>query len=120
MRVLVCGSRTWTDAPAIYRALAEQGCGYAPFTLIHGAARGADSIAAEYAREREAEVLAFPADWNRYGKAAGMIRNKQMLEEGKPELVLAFWDGESRGTQNMIDLATKAGVPVRVIKSEGA
>jgi hypothetical protein len=116
VRVLVCGSRNWTNTGAIYSKLAEYGCGYAPFTLIHGNARGADSIAADYAKDRAKEILAFPANWNLYGKAAGAIRNRQMLEEGRPELVLAFWDGVSKGTWHMINLARKAGVKVEIIK----
>ena len=86
-------------------------------TVIHGAARGADSIAGEVARQLHCEVLAFPADWDTHGKAAGMIRNRRMLDEGKPELVVAFTDdlSESRGTKDMVTRAKAAGVPVYVI-----
>lgn len=64
------------------------------------------------------DIMAFPAEWNKYGKKAGYIRNAQMLEIGKPDLVLAFWDGVSRGTKMMIDLAKKAGVEVRIISAK--
>src|SRR5271157_4556092 len=113
MRVLVCGSRTWNDYGKIVRELV--GLGAAPHTIIEGGAKGADLLA-----QRAALALNWPwqevkADWDKYGRAAGMIRNKQMLVEGQPDLVLAFWDGVSRGTANMIELAKKANIPVKVI-----
>lgn len=123
MRVLVCGSRTWTDAIEIRRALVDafdentrKG-----HVLIHGAARGADNLSEEIARTLQREgygiiIEAYPADWVKQGRRAGYVRNEQMLREGKPDLVLAFWDGQSRGTRMMIELARKAGVPVRVIE----
>lgn len=128
MRILVCGSRNWTDAALIETALQDvvddNGIGFddnmQSLVVIHGAARGADLIAASFAKAWEAQgrpisTLAFPADWRTHGKAAGMIRNRQMLTEGKPDLVLAFWDGHSKGTANMIELAKKAGVKVKVL-----
>lgn len=82
-----------------------------PFSVvIHGAARGADTLAAEWARDRGIPVLPFPADWDSHPRAAGPIRNAQMLREGKPDVVIAFPGG--RGTANMIDQAERAGVPV--------
>lgn len=98
-------------------------------TLIHGAALGADIMAAglvedsnlQYAdSEYWTEILPFPADWNRYGKSAGYIRNQQMLDEGKPDMVLAFVDKpleESKGTRNMVHLAKLAGLPTYVIQA---
>jgi hypothetical protein len=88
-------------------------------TLIHGDARGADRTSevvftSGYFKNMP-EVLKFPANWNAHGKAAGYIRNKQMLDEGEPDLVMAFWDGVSPGTKNMVSQAEKAGVPVKVI-----
>ncbi len=79
-------------------------------TLIHGAARGADSMAGQYGAEMGLKVQAFPADWATHGRAAGPIRNRQMLVEGKPDLVIAFAGG--RGTANMMVQAREAGVPV--------
>jgi N-acetylmuramoyl-L-alanine amidase CwlA len=125
----VCGSRTWTDGKAIYEALAQFGRAAkfeGELTVIHGAARGADMLADGAARELKEwsdahlinwciSILAFPADWKKHGKAAGYIRNKQMLEEGKPDLVLAFWDRKSKGTASMIKLAIDAGVSVKIV-----
>lgn len=89
-------------------------------TLIHGAARGADALADEWAvQDGDSEGLtveAYPAAWDKYGKRAGYIRNQQMLDEGDPDIVVAFRSaGESRGTDIMIDLAREAGVPTYVV-----
>ena len=88
-----------------------------PLTIIHGCAKGADSIAGRVAEKNGWSVEEYPADWNYYGNGAGIIRNRQMLKKGKPDLVLAFWDGKSRGTANMIELAERAGVTVKVIRA---
>ena len=111
MRVLVCGSRHFNNRALLSSTLN----GISISVLIHGAARGADTMAERYAEDRGIPVEAFPADWVTFGKGAGPIRNRQMLVEGKPDLVVAFLAPNSRGTQNMIDQATKAGVPVKVI-----
>lgn len=122
MRVLVCGSREWTDTWSIWTFLdgitwPDEVTGDKT-VLIHGAARGADTLAAEWAMVRlePDQCESFPADWEKHGKRAGYIRNRQMLEEGKPDVVLAFrCEGESPGTDMMVKLARDAGVPVYVI-----
>lgn len=111
MRVLVCGSRNFTDKEKMERVLDE----YRITTILQGDARGADRLSADYGRARAIPVESFPADWNSFGKGAGPIRNGQMLTIGQPDLVIAFWDGQSRGTKNMIDQATEAGVRVEVV-----
>lgn len=84
--------------------------------LITGGAPGADTIAQEWARCTGCTNEVYPADWATYGKRAGFIRNKRMLEEGKPSFVLAFrMEGESRGTDMMVKIAEAAGVHARVI-----
>ena len=87
-------------------------------TIIQGEARGADLIAKSVARAQGCPIECYPADWAQYGKAAGPIRNKQMLDEGKPDLVLAFSEdiGSSRGTANMVMQARKRGIEVRVFE----
>jgi hypothetical protein len=117
MRVLVCGGRDYTDREKMDRVLRLVDDARGPIkTLIHGAARGADSLAAKWARDTGldefGEVLAFPANW-RDGKRAGPIRNQQMLDEGKPELVIAFPGGA--GTADMVRRARAAGVEVQLI-----
>lgn len=81
--------------------------------VISGMARGVDSVAVNWADAYGLKCHKFPAEWDKYGKKAGYIRNKQMLEEGKPDLVIAFPGG--RGTQMMVDLARKANVEIIVI-----
>lgn len=116
MRVLVCGSRGWQDYLTIYGALmAVKPYGDAYVTIVHGAARGADSLAEQAAEALYWPVEAYPADWDKHGKAAGPIRNKRMLDSGI-DLVLAFtvtWP-PTPGTANMIKIAAEAGVPARI------
>ncbi len=128
LRVLVCGGRDYNNKDKIYRVL--NGLNGTPLgdkpnltwmarpdlIIISGMARGADTIAADWAVTNFVPVWEFPADWKGHGKAAGFIRNRQMLDEGKPELVIAFPGG--RGTQMMVELAHKEGVAVEIIKDE--
>ena len=113
MRVLVCGSRDWTDETRIFQQLLLLPPGT---EIITGAARGVDRIAADNARLLEFPVREFPADWNRHGRSAGFIRNNEMLNED-PDLVIAFWDGQSRGTAHTIREAEKRGIPVQIIRA---
>lgn len=118
MRVLVCGSRTYDDRPTMFRemlALTKEH-GASNLTLIHGAAKGADSMAAAIATQLQWDLIVpFPADWERYGRSAGAKRNKQMLVEGKPDHVIAFKDKpNSVGTDMMIRFATEAHVRTTV------
>lgn len=112
MKVLICGGRHWKDRRMIRDCMRSLPAGT---TVIHGAARGADKIAGEVAGDLGLKVMAFPADWQRLGKAAGPVRNLLMLEQN-PDEVWAFHDNlaESRGTKNMLSLATKKGVQTRI------
>lgn len=116
MRVLVCGDRNWTD----YRLLSDTLDGFIGdiSCIIEGECRGADRMARDWALRAGVRVLRFPAGWERYGKAAGVIRNQQMLEQGKPDLVVAFHNDieHSRGTRDMVYRARIAGVKVMIIK----
>jgi hypothetical protein len=113
MRVLVCGGRDFSDREKLASALDAIHL-RTPFSvLIHGAAPGADTLAGEWARERGIAVVPFPADWKGQGRAAGPIRNKRMLDEGRPDLVVAMPGG--RGTANMVSQAENANVAVKVI-----
>lgn len=109
MRVLVCGGRDFTDYALLERMLDE----LTITTVIEGEARGADKLSAVYAGYRGIPVERYPADWNKFGTRAGPIRNSAMLAKGKPDCVVAFPGG--KGTANMIDQATKAGVEVRIV-----
>ena len=114
MRVLVCGGRDFTDARLLNRTLDELHFKTPITLLIHGNARGADLLADEWAFDRTVKVKRFPADWIRHRNSAGPIRNKQMLVEAKPELVVAFRGGA--GTSDMMTQARRAGVEVREIR----
>lgn len=127
-RVLVCGSRRWTDADIIDRVLNGILDATESLTVIEGRQRGADVMAGDWVRRAKlanqdnpylvVDHLPFPANWTTYGNAGGPIRNQSMLSEGKPDVVIAFHDdiaGGSRGTKDMCDRASKAGVPVYVV-----
>jgi|ERR1019366_1367921 hypothetical protein len=120
MRVLVCGDRNWNDDDAIRRELNRVLADYVgeSVIVIEGEARGADSIGRVVAEDLGIDVKKFPADWEKYGNAAGPIRNQQMLDEGKPTYVLAFHNDitHSKGTADMVLRARKAGIPVKVVK----
>lgn len=86
--------------------------------IIAGSAKGIDTAAVDYAVANWQEFEEFPADWNKHGRSAGPIRNQQMLDEGKPDLVVAFPGPESVGTWDMIRRAEKAGVEVIIIEAK--
>jgi hypothetical protein len=109
-RLLVCGGRDFADKVGAYKVLDAWHRALGIGVVIEGDARGADRIAGYWARKNRVDNLKFPADWNTLGKAAGAIRNQQMLDEGKPTHVLAFPGG--RGTADMVRRAKAAGVQV--------
>lgn len=113
MKVLVCGGRNLADYELVKKSLSLHTTSSCQFIL--GGARGADSLAELYAKENGRTFRVFPADWEKHGRAAGFIRNKEMIDQG-PNLVIAFWDGFSRGTKNTIDLAKKQDIKVIIIK----
>lgn len=82
--------------------------------VVCGEARGADTLGRRYAEERGYTILSFPANWYEYGKKAGYLRNIEMAENA--DALVAFWNGESRGTKHMIDTANKYGLQIRIIK----
>jgi hypothetical protein len=117
MVVLVCGSRFYSDYGKVYECLKSlEGVSQ----VLAGGCRGADALAVRAAKAFGYPFREFPADWGKFGKAAGPIRNQQMLDEGKPDLVVAFHENpeESKGTKDMIRRAKRQGVPVRLIGKE--
>jgi len=118
MKLLIAGSRTFAN----YQILSQNVDNVLSKTLeevaiISGTARGADTLGERYAEERGFEVVRMPADWDAHGKAAGPIRNKAMSNLATHAII--FWDGQSRGTANMIYLCKQAGIPTRVIELKG-
>ena len=115
MRILVCGGRDYLDYLTVQKTLDEVILGNDPDTIIiiQGGAKGADFLAKVYAYCYGWGGLAcieYPADWKKYGKGAGPIRNQQMIDEGKPDLVVAF--SGNVGTADMVKKAKKANIEV--------
>jgi len=81
--------------------------------IVSGTAHGADKLGERYAKEHGYTIARFPADWNTHGNSAGYIRNAAMAEYA--DALVAFWDGKSKGTKHMIDLAKKATLKIRII-----
>lgn len=123
MRLLVCGSRTFSDYLTLEQVLDDLSRDREFITeVIHGGAKGADEMAGDWASDHGASVRRFDAEWEEHGKAAGPIRNKRMLTEGQPDLVVAFPDGPLRltkGTLNMVTQSVAAGVDVVVVDIDG-
>lgn len=121
MRILVCGGRDYSDYATVKREILKTiyylNKKNLPLltTIIHGNASGADVLAQAAAEWFGMETEVYSADWTKYGKSAGYIRNKQMLVEGKPDIVIAFPGG--KGTANMVKIAKEAGVEVIEIKA---
>ena len=121
LRVLICGSRDWTDKRRIGRYLDElleaEGLEPPQLIVIHGACKGADHHAGMEAKGRGCQVLEFPANWAKFGLSAGPKRNQQMLTEGKPERVVAFHPDveKSKGTKDMVARAKFYCLPVEII-----
>jgi len=129
VRVCVCGGRDVAGA-SLARSLGVEGRadgvlavrlaarlrGYEPeqIVLVSGGARGADEIGERWAEANGVRIERFEAEWSRLGRAAGVHRNKCMIRS-RPDFVAALWDGNSRGTKNMIEAATRAGIPVEII-----
>lgn len=118
MRVLVCGGRDYRDRKTL-RDVLDGFHAATPFSsVIHGDAPGADTLAGMWALQHDILVEVYPAEWRRYGRSAGPIRNEKMLREGRPDLVVAFPGG--RGTADMVRRAQKAGVRVEKVEPNHA
>lgn len=113
LRILVTGDRNWTDKAFMKRVLLD----FDPNTtvLVHGNCKGADILAGEVATELGMEVEVYPANWKRYNRAAGPIRNLEMLHT-KPHLIMVWHDNlaQSRGTKNCVEAAKKLGYTSRL------
>ena len=117
MRILFCGDRNWSNYKVICEVMAE----LKPDVVIEGEAQGADILSREAAEYFGIPVQRFPANWVVYGRAAGPIRNTQMLKEGKPDMVVAFHNSitTSKGTLNMVNQSRKQGLKVVVYTESG-
>ena len=125
LRVLVCGGRDYSNVEQLYKILDwvdgswESVDSIGPIsTIISGHARGADQLAEKYANEKNIPLEIYPAQWDVHGKSAGVIRNQEMLDEGLPDLVVAFPGG--KGTDHMVKIAQKANVSMVQVNTSWA
>lgn len=109
-RVLVCGGRDFNDQRLLTQTLDIYHVHVGIKTIIHGAARGADTLAAWWGSGRKVGLEPYPADWAKHGRSAGPKRNEQMLRDGKPDVCIAFPGG--RGTADMVRRCRAAGIEV--------
>ena len=110
LRVLVCGGRNYNDITTLNAVLDKVNTDLGISCIIEGDARGADRLAGAWALVSGIDREVYPANWNRYGKRAGYLRNVQMAEEGKPDMIITFPGGI--GTQMMRDIGKKKHIPV--------
>ena len=100
-KIIVAGSRGFNDYQLLSKVLFEIGDKYENASLVSGCAKGADALAIQFANEHNIQIYKYPADWDTHGKAAGYIRNTEMANAS--HVLVAFWDGQSRGTKHMIE-----------------
>lgn len=113
MKVIVAGSREFNNESFIFQKLDELLSKYQDVEIVEGACRGVDLIARKYAIKHDLGLKEFPAQWNAYGKAAGGIRNDQMAKYS--DVLIAFYDGSSKGTGNMIRAAKREGLKIHIV-----
>ncbi len=116
IRLIVAGGREFNNYSLLKNKLDFylQNTDNKDIEIVSGKARGADSLGERYAKENNIKIVEFPADWDSHGKSAGHIRNTQMREYSTH--LVAFWDGKSKGTANMIQIAKKANLVVVVVR----
>ena len=115
--LLIAGGRDFDDAETFDRVVREHIAGNEAGTVIvEGGAKGADSLAREYAKKNGMKYVEMKADWKKYGRAAGPKRNDEMIQliKEKNGTALYFWDGQSKGTKQCIESARRNGVPVTI------
>ena len=108
MKTIIAGSRTITDYSLVKQAIEDSG--FPISVVVSGAARGVDQLGERWAREHKIPVVIYPADWGKYGKSAGPMRNKEMAEYA--EGLILIWNGTSKGSASMGDYARQYGLNV--------
>jgi hypothetical protein len=112
MKVIIAGSRNFNDYNLLKSSCDNLLTQFNNIEIVSGTARGADKLGEKYAREKGYGIKQFPANWN-LGKSAGYIRNDEMAQYS--DMLIAFWDGTSKGTKHMIDLANKRSIKVEIV-----
>lgn len=114
-RVIIAGGRDFDDYQLLKHTMNKLLSNiHDDIHIVCGMARGADTLGEQYGKEYNFSIDYFPAEWDTYGKRAGYIRNEQMAKNA--DALVAFWDGESRGTKHMIDIARKYNLSIRIKK----
>lgn len=113
-RVIIAGGRNFDDYVLLFNKVQKYTMNMVSFEIVSGGAKGADSLGERYAKVNKVPLKIFKADWDKYGKGAGHIRNREMAEYATH--LIAFWDGKSRGTENMINTAKELGLKVKVVR----
>ena len=118
LRVIIAGGRDFNDYNKAEKCIDDfLVSNNLPVKIISGNASGADRMGELYGNLHGIDVVQFPAEWNKYGRAAGPIRNRKMAEYAAEErgVLIAFWDGKSRGTKNMIENAKRSGLEISIV-----
>ena len=113
-KVIVAGTRYFNNYDLMCKNLDYFLCNLEDIEIVSGTARGADALGEQYANEHNLPIKQFPADWDKYGKRAGYLRNNQMADYA--DYLVAFWDGKSPGTKHMIQFMTDLKKPVYVVR----
>lgn len=114
MKLIVAGSREFGNYQLLSKHLDEINSKYSITEIVSGTAKGADSLGELYAKEHSIPIKKFPANWNKYGKSAGYIRNKDMAHYA--DACICFWINKSKGTGHMINLAKEYKIRLRVVE----
>ncbi len=114
MKIIIAGGRNFNDFQTLVKFCDHILQDQTNIEIVSGTYKGADQLGEKYAAEKGFPITQFPADWKRYGKAAGYKRNEQMAAYA--DTLIAFWDGKSKGTKHMIDLAKSSHLEIYVYK----
>ena len=113
-KVIIAGSRDFNDINLLTAKADFYLSNKSDIEIVSGTARGADTLGVQYAIEHNYHIKEFPANWNKYGKKAGYLRNLEMAKYA--DACIVFWNGTSRGTKHMIDIANKLNLPLRIVR----
>lgn len=113
-KVIIAGGRDFKNYDYLKECCNKALSNQTDIQIVCGMAKGADLMGKRYCQEKNFKIAEFPADWDGLGKKAGFMRNEQMADHSNA--LIAFWDGSSKGTKHMIDLATKKGLKVKIYK----
>ena len=114
MRAAIIGSRNFEDMSLLEKTMSDYADSISE--VVSGGARGADSLGAAWAKSRGIPTNIFLPEWDKYGRGAGFVRNKLIVENS--DIIFAFWDGISKGTKSSMDMAAMIGKKIVVIKTD--